>query len=107
MVKKEQCEICGEKDEATLHAHHIVERTELNTSNDDMNTAVLCANCHNKLHLGTALKIIGVFPSTKPPGRMLIYTLNGICNVPGMENEKPYYIPKNDSMRWYNGKKDE
>ena len=43
---KTECEICGENNKATLHRHHIVERTEINTSNDDFNLAIICSNCH-------------------------------------------------------------
>jgi hypothetical protein len=67
------CEICGEKDKASLHEHHIVERTEINSTNHDYNLAIICASCHCKVHSGS-IKIIGIYPSTKPPlGRTLIF----------------------------------
>jgi hypothetical protein len=67
------CEICGEKDKSALQEHHIVERTEINSTNHDYNLAIICASCHCKVHSGR-IKIIGIFPSTKPPlGRSLIY----------------------------------
>ena len=92
LCPKIACEICGESDPATLHRHHIVERTELHSDNDPYNLAVLCANCHNKTHDGS-IKIIGVFPSTKPPaGRTLVYSINGVPNIPGLD--KAYYTPK-------------
>jgi len=92
------CEVCGEDNKKVLHRHHIVERTELNTDNNDFNLAVLCANCHTKTHTGEIV-IIGVFPGTKPPtGRILVYKLNGVCNVPALENAKPYYQPKPQAM---------
>ena len=96
---KIECEVCGEKNKSTLHRHHIVEQTEAHTDNHDMNLAIVCANCHSKIHSGD-LEIIGVFPGTRPPtGRILIYKLNGICNVPGMEDAVAYYKPKPKSMK--------
>lgn len=80
------CEIegCGVNDPALLHKHHIVERTELGTCNDDYNLAIICANHHEMLHDHKRLKILGVFPSTGLSGRTLIYELDGIPNVPGI-----------------------
>ena len=98
---KTECEICGENNKATLHRHHIVERTEINTSNDDFNLAIICSNCHSKVHSGQ-IEIVGVFPGTKPPtGRILVYKENGICNVPGLENEVSPYQHKPESMRYF------
>ena len=95
---KTECEICGEKDSNILHRHHIVERSELHTDNDDMNLVIACPSCHSKIHDGS-IEIIGVFPGTRPPtGRILVYKVDGVCNIPGMEDEKPYYVPKPQSM---------
>ena len=92
MCPKNKCEICDESDLATLHYHHIVERTELHSDNNPYNICVACSNCHNKIHDGS-IKIIGVFPSTKPPaGRTLVYSINGVPNIPGLD--KAYYTPK-------------
>lgn len=102
MRKKEKlipsiCEICGETNKAVLHKHHIVERTDLNTSNDNFNLAVICSNCHNKVH-AKQIRIIGIFPSTKLPyKRTLIYEENGKSNFPGIT--EAYYKPKPDSMK--------
>lgn len=91
------CEICGESNKAVLHKHHIVERTDPNTSHDDWNLAIICANCHNKVH-DSQLKIIGVFPSTQLPyKRTLVYEKNGESNLPGVN--EPYYKPQADSMK--------
>ena len=91
------CEICGETNTAVLHKHHIVERTDPNTSNDDMNLAIICANCHNKVH-DKQIKIIGVYPSTKLPyARTLVYETGGVSNCPGIT--EPYYIPKANSSK--------
>lgn len=101
---KIRCEIesCDVTDPSLLERHHIVERTELHMDNDDMNLAVLCCN-HHKLIDSGRLKIIGVFPGTRPPtGRILVYVLDGVCNFPGLENEKPYYTPQPKSMKLFN-----
>lgn len=93
---KIECEICGEKDTCVLHHHHIVERTEINTDNSYWNLAVLCSNCHNKVHHGD-IKIIGIYPSTKPPlGRSIIYEQDG-KNSTGIT--EPYYIPQPKAMK--------
>lgn len=90
---KLRCEIegCSITDEYILHRHHIVEKTEINTSNHDFNLAVVCANHHNMIHAGR-LEIIGVFPGTRPPtGRILVYKLDGVCNIPELEHMEPPY----------------
>jgi len=105
LCPKIQCEICGNKDKEILERHHIVERTELESNNHPYNLAVLCPNCHSLNHTGK-IKIIGVFPGTKPPtGRILIYIKDGVCNLPGGEDLEPYYIPTHKSMKIHKGKK--
>jgi hypothetical protein len=95
---KIECEICGEKNSKILHRHHLVERIELNTNNSDWNLGILCPSCHSKVHSGS-IRIIGVFPSTKPPtGKTLVYVKDGVCNIPSLEHAKPYYQPKPESM---------
>jgi len=87
---KDKCEIesCCETDSAALHLHHIIERTIVTSTNHPFNLAILCSNCHAKVHSGK-IKIIGVYPSTNPPnGRTLIYSVDGNANVPGID--KPY-----------------
>lgn len=97
---KYECEICGWKDEPSLlHKHHCVERTEINTSNHASNLCIICSICHGKLHAGL-LKIIGIYPSTRPPnGRTVIFKdeLNGKQNVEGID--KPYYTHKPKQMK--------
>lgn len=85
-LEKIECEIegCTVNDPALLHRHHIVERKEVGTSNNDFNLAILCANHHEMLHDYKRLKIIGVFPSTNKSGRTLVYCLDGVCNLPGI-----------------------
>jgi hypothetical protein len=98
-LEKKYCEVCNENDEKILHLHHIVERVDPNCTNDNSNLAILCPNCHSSLHLGR-IKIVGVFPSTKLPNkRTLVFVKDGVCNVPGMENEQPAYVAKPESMK--------
>lgn len=94
-VPKLFCEIegCLVTDPALIHKHHIVERTEVGTCNDDFNLAILCANHHAMTHDGKRLKIIGVFPSTGKSGRTLIYELDGKANVPGITESYFKYRP--------------
>jgi hypothetical protein len=97
---KHKCEItsCGVEDPEVLHLHHIVERTEINTTNNEFNLAILCANCHAMTHAGR-LKIIGVYPSTQPPnGRTLVYELDGKRNV---DIDIPYVNFTNKSFKIY------
>lgn len=96
---KNKCEIetCNVSDPKLLELHHIIERTELNTTNHDFNLAILCANCHAMTHTGR-LKIIGVYPATLPPnGRILIYELDGKRNIEGID--RPYVEFKNKSFK--------
>ena len=95
---KNKCEIesCNVTDPKLLELHHIIERTEINTTNHKMNLAILCANCHALTHTGR-LKIIGVYPSTKlPNGRTLIYELDGKKNI---DLDVPYVEFKNKSFK--------
>jgi hypothetical protein len=92
-----KCEIEGCGETKSLHEHHIIERTELNTTNNEMNLCVLCPTHHDYVHKGL-LKIIGVYPSTNPPmGRTVIYELEGKSNIP--EITEAYFKPKNKSMK--------
>lgn len=95
---KNKCEIesCNITDPHLLELHHIIHRTEINTTNNNFNLAILCGNCHALTHSGR-LNIIGVYPSTNPPnGRILIYELDGIKNV---DIDKPYVEFKNKSFK--------
>ena len=97
---KNKCEIesCNITDSSLLELHHIIERTEANTSNHNDNLAILCANCHALTHSGR-LKIIGVYPSTLPPnGRTLVYELDGIKNI---DIDVPYLKFENKSFKLY------
>lgn len=96
---KNKCEIesCNISAEEALHFHHIVERTEVNTTNHPFNIAILCAVHHELTHSGR-LKIVGVYPSTQlPNGRTLIYELDGKRNIEDID--KPYVEFKNKSFK--------
>lgn len=98
-LHKEFCEIEGcDAEPETLQWHHVIERTQIGTSNDPYNLAVLCGNCHILVHEGV-IEIIGVYPSTSKYGRMLIYKKDGVANVPGIE--EPYFVPKLRSMKLF------
>lgn len=100
---KNKCEIesCNISDPAILELHHIIHRTEENTTNNEYNLAVLCPNHHSFLHSGR-LNIIGVYPSTNPPnGRTLIYVLDGEKNI---DIDGPYVEFKNKSFKIFGDK---
>jgi hypothetical protein len=95
---KNKCEIesCNITDSKLLELHHIIERTELNTTNNNFNLAILCCNHHKMIDDGK-LKIIGVFPSTKlPNARTLVYELDGKKNI---DIDVPYVEFKNKSFK--------
>lgn len=92
-----KCEIEECQEKINLHLHHIIERTEENTTNDSFNLAILCPNHHSAVHSGD-LQIIGIYPATRLPNkRILIYKLNGISNVPGIE--EPYIKYTNKTFK--------
>lgn len=80
-IIKNKCEVDDCNETTNLHLHHIIPRTDPNTSNHPLNLAILCPNHHEKTHDGS-LYIIGLFPSTKLPNkRTLVYKLNGKKNI--------------------------
>ena len=96
---KNKCEIeeCNVDAPEALHFHHIIERTEVNTTNHPFNIAIICAVHHELTHSGR-LKIIGVYPATKLPNkRVLVYELDGKRNIEGLD--KPYVEFKNKSFK--------
>jgi len=63
MIRKaNKCEICGKK-EPVLHKHHIIPRTDPRSTNKNENLALICPNCHTRVHLGEII-IIGLYKST-------------------------------------------
>lgn len=104
---KNKCEIetCNISDSRLLELHHIIERTDLNTTNHNFNLAILCGNCHALTHAGR-LKIIGAYPSTKLPNkRVLIYELDGKRNIEGIDF--PYVEFKPKSLKIFGGESNE
>ncbi len=96
---KNKCEIesCNVDDPDAIHLHHIIERTEANTTNHPFNLAILCAVHHELVHSGR-LKIIGVYPATIPPNnRVLVYELDGKKNIEGIN--EPYVKFTNKSFK--------
>lgn len=96
---KNKCEIesCDIMDKDALHFHHIIERTQVNTTNHPFNIAILCAVHHELTHSGR-LKIIGVYPSTRLPNkRILVYELDGKKNIENIT--EPYVKFENKSFK--------
>lgn len=99
-LQKNKCEIeeCNISQEEALHFHHIIERTNVNTTNEILNIAILCSVHHAFVHSGR-LKIIGVYPSTKLPNkRTLVYELDGKKNI---DIDEPYIQIKAKSFKIY------
>ena len=95
------CEICAEKELSTLHYHHIIERTEKESTEHAFNLAIICSNCHNKIHAGL-IEIVGIFPSTKKPyNRTLVYNEGSQKNK--LDLDEPYFTSKPKSMKVYYG----
>lgn len=61
--KKVFCEVCGNKDVSILNRHHIIPQCDENCTNKDYNIAILCPNCHAKVHEGEVI-IVGLYQST-------------------------------------------
>lgn len=101
--EKFECEICEEKDNHSLHRHHIIEQTDVSTNNDDYNLAILCASCHAKVHAGS-IKLLGIVSSTRLPNkRTLLYIKEEKCNISGMEGFKPQFhrVKKSTKINLY------
>lgn len=67
---KINCEICGETNKRVLDRHHIIPRKHPLSTDNDYNLAVICSNCHRKVHNGEYI-IEGVFKTSK--GKELIW----------------------------------
>jgi len=90
-LKKYKCEICKESNSKILDFHHIIPQTDPNCTDYPSNIAIICANCHRKVHTG-ALFIYGVIPSTEYPNkRTLVYEIDGKKNI---DIEIPKYFSK-------------
>lgn len=94
---KNKCEIlgCNITDPELLHLHHIIERVQVNTSNEPGNLAILCPNHHGMVHAGN-LTILGVVSATiQPNNRILVYILDGVKNI---DVEVPVYYVKTNKF---------
>ena len=60
---KNKCEVCNIDEKKILHRHHIIPQCDERCTNSDSNLAILCPNCHSKVHTGKII-IIGVYSST-------------------------------------------
>ena len=99
----DKCEIEGCEIRDGLQLHHIIERTEENTTNHPLNLCILCGTHHNFVHLGK-LKIIGIYPSTQLPNkRTVVYELDGIKNI---DISEPFVKFENKSYKLF-GEKDD
>lgn len=93
---KAKCEIegCNVTDACALHFHHIIDRVKVNSTNNIWNIAIVCGSCHEKIH-GGIIKIISVYPSTKLPNkRTLVYEINGVKNIEGLDDPYITVLPK-------------
>ena len=98
---KAYCEIdgCNVTDPRLLELHHIICRTDPNTTNTNNNIAILCANHHTLLHTND-LVIYGIVPSTKLPNkRILVYELYGNKNIDISIEELEAFKPKRKSYK--------
>lgn len=82
-----ECEICGNKDRATIDKHHIIPRTDPRCTNALSNIAIICSNCHRKVHAGEII-IEGVFSTSV--GTRLFWHKSGESHVvrPGIFLQK-------------------
>ena len=60
---KTKCEICGEMNKKVLDRHHMVPRSDPNSTNNESNLAIVCANCHRKIH-SLEIVIEGLYKTT-------------------------------------------
>jgi hypothetical protein len=60
---KIRCEICNVEKKSILHRHHIIPRRDARCTNHDGNLAILCPNCHSRVHTGEII-IIGVYQTS-------------------------------------------
>jgi hypothetical protein len=93
--KKLFCEVCLYDIPAALHLHHIIPRCDSRSTNHSNNLAVLCATCHNLVHSGD-ITIIGVYSSTTPTGRKLMFFKKG--EEPPLERKYWKVLPEDNPM---------
>jgi hypothetical protein len=93
-LQKLFCEICKTNDKNVLNIHHIIPRCDERCTNNNHNLAVLCSNCHDLVHTGQ-ITIIGVYNSTGPNGRTLLFYKKG--ETPPLEKEF-WFIQENNKV---------
>jgi hypothetical protein len=92
-LEKKACEVCKYDNPAALHIHHIIPRSDPRCSNNLTNLAVLCAICHNLVHVGD-ITIIGVYTGTA--GRSLMFYRKG--EVPPLERRYWKILPEDNPL---------
>lgn len=97
---KIKCEIC-ELSDVLLHYHHIIPQCDERCTNTNSNLAILCPNCHTKIHEGKLI-IIGVYKSTH--NYSLMWFKKG--EIPPIAKEF-WLIEKNPLIRTLFGKNDD
>ena len=97
---KRKCEVC-EINDVMLHYHHIIPQCDLRCTNTNNNIAILCPNCHTKIHTGDLI-IIGVYKSTE--NYSVIWYKNG--QEPPMPKEF-WAVKSNPLIKTLNGKQND
>lgn len=98
---KQFCEVCNMKKRSILHRHHIIPRCDSRSTNFDNNLAILCPNCHSRVHAGEII-IIGVYRSTDEP-QLMWFKKGEEPPIP-----KEFWIVKNNPLViMLNGKEDD
>ena len=92
-LKKVSCEVCKYDNPDALHIHHIIPRADPRCSNNLNNLAVLCAICHNLVHVGD-ITIIGVYSGTS--GRTLMFYRKG--EEPPLERRYWKILPEDNPL---------
>lgn len=75
-LDKTSCEICGYANKSALQLHHIIPRTDPNSTDFPHNLACVCANCHNLIH-AKEIVIEGRFASTRQLTAELVWHHKG------------------------------
>lgn len=93
VLEKTSCEICKYNNPAALHIHHIIPRADERCTNNLNNLSVLCAVCHNLVHVGD-ITIIGVYNGTS--GRNLMFYRKG--EEPPLERKYWKILPEDNPL---------
>jgi hypothetical protein len=80
---KTQCEVCSESNRKVLDRHHIIPKTDPKCTELDSNLAVVCSNCHRKIHAGEII-IEGVFPTSVGKKLFWHYSDDDYIVIPGV-----------------------